>query len=85
MAEALPPGPRQALTRHWLAAWAEAVPASEPFRAWPLARPLAVLRLALVYQTFLDNIEETERVYHEGDVEQALQQASAIVAGEQAR
>jgi len=85
VAEGLPPGPRRALTRHWLAAWAEAVPGSEPFRAWPLARPLAVLRLALVYQMFLDHIEETERVYHEADVERVLRQASAIVAGEPAQ
>jgi len=80
--EALPADRRSALTRRWLSAWAGAVPGSDPFRAWPLARPLAVLRLALVYQTFLDNIEETEHVYHAGDMERALLDASAIMASE---
>jgi hypothetical protein len=29
----------------------------------------------LVYQTFLDNIEPSERIYHVGDVEPALELA----------
>jgi hypothetical protein len=47
------PDRRQILEQHWLAAWVRAVPGSEPGRAWKLLRPLAVLRTALVYQTFL--------------------------------
>ena len=46
------PDRRQLLEQHWLAAWARAVPGSEPGRAWKLLRPLAALRTALVYQTF---------------------------------
>ncbi len=73
------PDRRELLEQRWLAAWARAVPGSEPGRAWKLLRPLATLRSALVYQTFLDNIEPSEQVYHVGDVEQALEQAAVLV------
>ena len=76
------PDRRQLLEQHWLAAWARAVPGSEPGRAWKLLRPLAVLRTALVYQTFLDNIEPSERAYHIGDVGPALERAAALVGAE---
>jgi hypothetical protein len=76
------PDCRRLLEQHWLAAWARAVPGSEPGRAWKLLRPLAVLRTALVYQTFLDNIEPSERVYHIGAVGPALEQAAALIAAE---
>jgi hypothetical protein len=33
-----------------------------------LIEPVEALRRALVYRTFLDGIEETEREYHEADV-----------------
>jgi Phosphotransferase enzyme family len=69
---------RKQLEQHWLAAWARAVPGSDPWRAWDLLRPLAALREAAVYQTFVDNIEPSERVYHQGDVQPALQRASAL-------
>jgi hypothetical protein len=65
------------LTRYWLDRWAAAVPGSDPHRAWPLVRPLAALGSALVYQGFLDGIERSERIYHEGDVAPCLRQAVA--------
>ncbi len=73
------PDRRQLLEQHWLAAWARAVPGSEPGRAWKLLRPLAALRAALVCQTFVDNIEPSERVYHAGDVGPALELAAVLV------
>ena len=76
------PDRRQPLEQHWLAAWARAVPGSDPGRAWKLLRPLAVLRTALVYQTFLDNIEPSERVYHMDDVGPALELAAMMVGAE---
>jgi len=79
--ERAPAGERAALERHWLAAWRRARPGSEPERAWRLLRPLAVLRTAAVYQGFLDHIEPSERVYHEGDVAPALARASRLAAG----
>ena len=73
------PGPTgQALAAHWLRTWKQAVPGSDPARAWQLLRPLAALRLAVVYQHFLDNIEPAERVYHEHDVQPALQTAARL-------
>jgi Phosphotransferase enzyme family len=69
---------RQVLEQHWLAAWARAVPGSDPGRAWTLLRPLAALRVALVFQTFLDNIEPSERAYHASDVAPALKLASTL-------
>ncbi len=76
------PDRRQLLEQYWLAAWARAVPGSEPERAWRLLRPLAALRGALVYQSFVDNIEPSERVYHIGDVAPALELASALAEAE---
>jgi aminoglycoside phosphotransferase (APT) family kinase protein len=65
---------------HWLAAWGAAAPGSDPVMAWKLFEPLAQLRLAGVYQRFLDNIEDSERHYHEGDVMPILEAVSAHVA-----
>jgi hypothetical protein len=68
----------RALAAHWLQTWKHALPGSDPDRAWQLLRPLAALRFAAVYQHFLDNIEPSERVYHESDVEPALQAAARL-------
>jgi len=73
---------RPTIETSWLEAWGDAVPGSDPERAWKLLRPYAVARLAVVYQTFLDAIEESERRYHAGDVMPALDAASRIVAAE---
>jgi aminoglycoside phosphotransferase (APT) family kinase protein len=62
----------------WLDRWAAAVPGSDPHRAWGLLAPLAALRLAVVYQGFLDGIEPSERPYHEGDVLPALERAAGL-------
>jgi aminoglycoside phosphotransferase (APT) family kinase protein len=72
------PARRQFLEQHWLAAWARAVPGSDPGRAWELLRPLAALRNGVVYQDFLDHIEPSERVFHFGDVQAALDLASGL-------
>ena len=75
------PGPAgQALAAHWLRTWKQAVPGSHHERAWQLLGPQAALRLAVVYQHFLDNIEPAERVYHEQDVQPALQAAARLAA-----
>jgi hypothetical protein len=44
--------------------------------ARPAGRPAA----AAVYQHFLDNIEPSERVYHEQDVRPALEIAARLAA-----
>ncbi len=85
VAERLDPTTRERIERHWLATWAAAVPGSDPYRAWALLRPLAVLRMAAVFQMFLDGIEPSERVYHLDDVQPALARASGLAAAEPAR
>ncbi len=57
---------------HWLDLWAERVPGSRPGAAWAELQPIATLRMAWVYQRFLDNIETAERIYHHDDVDQML-------------
>ena len=69
---------RASVGRRWLELWGEAVPGSNPGRAWRLLRPLAELRLAAVYQSFLDGIEPTERPFHEADVVPALERAARL-------
>ncbi len=61
----------------WAHAWRAHRPGSDPERAAELIGPVAALRQALVYQTFLDGIEVTERRYHEDDVARWLRRATA--------
>jgi hypothetical protein len=53
---------------HWAAAWRRAVPQADVERAAHLLAPIANARQALIYQRFLDGIEQAERPYHEADV-----------------
>jgi hypothetical protein len=69
---------RDELVAHWLGTWAAAVPGSDPGRAWQLARPLAALLGAVVYQGFLDRIEASERIFHDDDVLPCLARAAAV-------
>ncbi len=71
---------RAALIEHWLDAWRSSMPGSNPRRAWELIRPLAALGDAVVYQGFLDRIEQSERIYHLEDVLPCLERAAALAA-----
>ncbi|MET8413826.1 aminoglycoside phosphotransferase family protein [Streptomyces sp. NPDC005195] len=71
----LPEAGRAAAARAWSDAWKARVPASDPARALVLAEPLALLTYAVRYQEFLDGIEPSERVYHEGDPADAIRAA----------
>ena len=51
----------------WNATWKGFHPAADVTRAAELVRPIAALRLASVYQRFLDGIEASEHVYHRAD------------------
>jgi len=64
----------------WESEWSRQVPGCDARRAAELVRPLGPLYGAVVYQKFLDNIETTERPYHEGDPAHALQQAASMTA-----
>lgn len=39
---------------------------------WDAFRPLAAIRLAVVYRTFCDEIEASEQIYHRGDIVPAI-------------
>src|SRR6266581_2576423 len=71
----------QRVREEWMQAWAEAVPGSEPARAAELLAPVALLRKALVYRSFLDQIEASEHPYHVADVPKWLAAASRELQG----
>jgi thiamine kinase-like enzyme len=68
--------------QEWIQAWAEAVPGSEPARAAELLGPIALLRNALVYRSFLDEIEASEHPYHAADVPRWMAAACRQLHGE---
>lgn len=57
-----------ALRAHWSAAWQRALPHADSERAAELLSPIASARQALIYQRFLDHIEDSEQLYHRADV-----------------
>jgi hypothetical protein len=59
----------------WTTAWKRQLPDSDPHRALAPMSVLGHLVYAVVYQRFLDNIEPSERVYHEDDPASELQAA----------
>ena len=77
--ERAPSGHRRRIRDAWLAAWGKIALLADPPRAAALIEPLAAARQALVYRTFLDGIEPTERRYHEQDVPRWLRRTAAIV------
>jgi len=66
---------------HWLQQWSEAVPDSDPARASILLAPVAAARQAVVYRSFLDNIEPSEHPYHRADPAKWLKRTAALVQG----
>ena len=64
---------------HWLQQWSEAVPGSDPARASVLLAPVAAARQAVIYRSFLDNIEPSEQPYHRADPAKWLKRTAALV------
>ena len=58
----------EVVRQHWIREWERAVPGSDPARAAALIAPIAALRQAVIYRSFLDGIEPAERAYHDRDV-----------------
>lgn len=56
-----------AVRAHWAAAWRRVIPGARVERAASLLAPIAALRQALIYQNFLDHIEDAEHPYHRED------------------
>ena len=73
----LPADRRRQAADAWIAAWTAAAPGSRPADALRIAEPLAHLAYAVRYQEFLDNIEPSEHVYHQGDPAASIRQALA--------
>jgi hypothetical protein len=76
----LPADRRRQTADAWTAAWTAAAPRSRPAEALLIAGPLAHLAYAVRYQEFLDNIEPSEHVYHQGDPAASIRQALAAAA-----
>jgi hypothetical protein len=72
---------KQRVRQEWVQAWAEAVPGSDPAQAAELLVPVALLRNALVYRSFLDQIEASEHPYHAADVPKWLAAAARELQG----
>ena len=66
--EVAPPASLERIRAHWLDAWRAAVPGCDAGRAAELLAPVAAGRQAVIYQTFVDNIEPVERRHHDADV-----------------
>lgn len=65
-----------AVRRHWAAAWQQRLPQARPEHAAALLAPVIALRQALVYQRFLDGIEDSEHPYHREDVASCLRRTA---------
>ena len=74
----LAPEDRPAVRSRWIEQWTAAAPGSDPRRAAALVEPIASLRLAMIYQRFLDGIEATEQIYHRADVPAQLRDAARL-------
>jgi hypothetical protein len=66
------PEMRDHVRKVWSEAWLTHRPDSEPLEALDVARRAGHLHNAVKYQLFLDNIEQSERIYHEGDPQDEL-------------
>ena len=77
--EPIPRNAIDAVRAHWLQQWSEAVPGSDPARAAALLAPVAAARHAVIYRSFLDNIEPSEQPYHRADPATWLNRAATLV------
>lgn len=82
MLERIPPATVERIDRLWLDCWRARLPDADVATAARLLEPVAAMRLALVFQLFLDNIEPSERVYHRDDPEVWLLRSAALLRAE---
>jgi hypothetical protein len=75
LCEGLEPEDAEPLIERWAAQWRQVAPGSDPVRAVRLLRPVAALLGAVVYATFVQNIEPSEWPYHTDDVASGLRSA----------
>ncbi|MDX8145638.1 phosphotransferase [Lentzea sp. BCCO 10_0061] len=74
-----PPDLHDLLRRVWSEAWLRHRPDSRPLDALDAARRASHLLNAVKYQEFLDNIEDSERIYHEKDPAHELRTVRELV------
>jgi hypothetical protein len=70
------------LRDQWAAEWEAAIPGSDPRQAARLLAPVAAARQAVIYRKFLENIEPSERPYHDADPANWLGRTAALVRAE---
>ncbi len=75
----------EAARQHWTDAWQQAVPGADVETASQLLAPIAAARQAVIYQRFLDAIEDSEHAYHRADVGIWLQRTANRLTSDQAR
>jgi hypothetical protein len=66
--------------RRWAYRWERSLPGTRPRRAAELLRPVAALRAAVAYATFLERIEPSEWPYHASDVPDRLAAARSLLS-----
>lgn len=64
--------PDHDLQQKWLALWQDEYPDEDIPGLWQAIRPIARLRTALVYDSFVKNIEPCEIIYHANDVVEVI-------------
>jgi aminoglycoside phosphotransferase (APT) family kinase protein len=72
----LSPADAASAAAEWEVLWRRLRPGSDYVPAVDLVRPVAALRQAAIYRTFLDAIEPDERVYYAGDPARWLRAAA---------
>lgn len=73
---------RPSLKNHWCEQWQLRFPDAELEKVSRVIEPLAALRMAWVYQMFLDNIELSEHVYHRDDPVDCISRALSLASDE---
>ena len=74
------PALEDVISRVWSEAWLALRPGSDPLGALEVARRASLLHSAVKYQEFLDNIEQSERIYHEDDPAGQLRAVRELLA-----
>ncbi|GGU52890.1 phosphotransferase [Lentzea flava] len=70
---------RDHIRKVWCEAWLAHRPDSDPLIALDVGRRASHLHNAVKYQHFLDNVEQSERIYHEGDAQAELRAVLALL------
>ncbi len=72
------PAARGPVAAEWARLWRQFAAGSDPQHAARLLAPVAALRQAMVYRSFLDAIEPSERIYHAADPARWLVHAAEL-------